>query len=54
MAEPGPFSPRAFFICLSPQPLWDSRLTDFGRLVSGDNVLDRITADTRILRVTAP
>jgi HEAT repeat protein/cyclophilin family peptidyl-prolyl cis-trans isomerase len=53
MAEPGPYTPRAFFICLSPQPLWDSRLTNFGRLVSGDNVLDRITADTRILRVTA-
>jgi HEAT repeat protein/cyclophilin family peptidyl-prolyl cis-trans isomerase len=54
MAEPGPYSPHAFFICLSPQPLWDSRLTNFGRLVSGDNVLDRITADTRILRLTAP
>ena len=54
MAEPGPFSARSFYICLSPRPLWDSRLTNFGRLVSGDNVLDRITADTRILRLTAP
>ncbi len=54
MAEARPFSPRAFFICLSPRLLWDSRLTNFGRLVSGDNVLDNITPDTRILRVTAP
>jgi cyclophilin family peptidyl-prolyl cis-trans isomerase len=40
----------SFFICLSPQPLWNSRYTNFGRLVSGDQVLDSITPETRILR----
>jgi len=42
----------SFFICLSPQPLWNSRYTNFGRLVSGDQVLDNITPETRILRAT--
>ncbi len=49
-----PSSTDSFSICLSPQLLWDSRLTNFGRLVSGDNVLDRITPETKVLRVTAP
>jgi cyclophilin family peptidyl-prolyl cis-trans isomerase len=42
----------SFFICLSPQPLWNSRYTNFGRLVSGDQVLDSITPETRIVRAT--
>jgi peptidyl-prolyl cis-trans isomerase B (cyclophilin B) len=41
-----------FFICLSPQPLADGRYTNFGRLVSGDDLLDRITVETRIVRMT--
>ncbi len=40
-----------FFICLSPQLLFDGRYTNFGRLLSGDDVIDRITTETRILRV---
>ena len=40
-----------FFICLSPQLLFDGRYTNFGRLSSGDDVIDRITTETRILRV---
>ena len=40
-----------FFICLSPQLLFDGRYTNFGRLISGDDVIDRITTETRILRV---
>ncbi len=43
-----------FFICLSPQPLWEGRYTNFGRLVSGDDLLDRITTETRILRIVVP
>jgi cyclophilin family peptidyl-prolyl cis-trans isomerase/HEAT repeat protein len=41
-----------FFICLSPQPLADGRYTNFGRLLSGDDRLDEITVETRILRMT--
>ena len=40
-----------FFISLSPQLLFDGRYTNFGRLISGDDVIDRITTETRILRV---
>ncbi len=43
-----------FFICLSPRPLWEGRYTNFGRLVSGDDLLDRITTETRILRIIVP
>ncbi len=43
-----------FFISLSPQLLFDGRYTNFGRLVSGDDVIDRITTETRILRVVVP
>ena len=43
-----------FFICLAPQPLWEGRYTNFGRLVSGDDLLDRITSETRILRIVVP
>ena len=43
-----------FIICLAPQPLWEGRYTNFGRLVSGDALLDRITVETRILRVVVP
>ena len=43
-----------FFICLSPQLLFDGRYTNFGRLISGDDVIDRITSETRILRVVIP
>jgi cyclophilin family peptidyl-prolyl cis-trans isomerase len=41
-----------FFICLSPQPLADGRYTNFGRLISGDDLLDRMTVETRIVRMT--
>ena len=43
-----------FIICLAPQPLWEGRYTNFGRLVSGDALLDRITSETRILQVVVP
>jgi HEAT repeat protein/cyclophilin family peptidyl-prolyl cis-trans isomerase len=43
-----------FFICLAPQPLWEGQYTNFGRLTSGDDLLDRITPETRILRIVVP
>ena len=55
MAEDGKDSATGrFFICLAPKPLWEGRYTNFGRLVSGDALLDRITAKTRILKVAVP
>ncbi|MEX2303840.1 MAG: HEAT repeat domain-containing protein [Bryobacterales bacterium] len=41
-----------FFVCLTPLPLAGGRHTNFGRLVSGDDLLDAITVETRILKAT--
>jgi HEAT repeat protein/cyclophilin family peptidyl-prolyl cis-trans isomerase len=41
-----------FFVCLTPQPLANGRYTNFGRLVLGDDLLDAITVETRILKAT--
>ncbi len=41
-------SPGEFFFCLTALPLADSRYVNFGRLVSGDKLLDRMTVDTVI------
>ena len=55
MAEPEKDSAGGqFFICLVPQPLWEGRYTNFGRLTSGDDLLDHITPETRILRIVVP
>lgn len=40
-----------FFITLSPQPHLDGGYTVFGRVVAGDEVLDRIVQGDRIVRV---
>ena len=40
------------FVCLTPQPLAGGRYTNFGRFVSGDDLLDAITVETRILKAT--
>ncbi len=40
-----------FFVCLTPQLGADGRYTNFGRLLSGDDLLDRFTTETRILRM---
>jgi cyclophilin family peptidyl-prolyl cis-trans isomerase/HEAT repeat protein len=40
-----------FFIALSPQPHLDGGYTVFGRVVQGEEVLDRIQADDRIEQV---
>lgn len=41
-----------WFVTLSPQPHLDGSYTVFGRVVSGDDVLDRIEQDDRILKVS--
>lgn len=41
-------SPGEFFFCLTALPLADSRYVNFGRLASGDKLLDRIAAGTVI------
>ena len=40
-----------FFITLSPQPHLDGGYTAFGEVVAGDDVLDRIEADDRIVTI---
>ncbi len=40
--------PGEFFLCLTALPLADSRYVNFGRLVSGDKLLDQITDETVI------
>ena len=40
-----------FFIALTTLPFADGRYTNFGRLLSGDDLLDKITDDVRILRI---
>ena len=40
-----------FFIALTPLPFADGRFTNFGRLLSGDDLLDKIAQSTRILAV---
>ena len=44
-------SPGEFFFCLTALPLADSRYVNFGRLASGDKLLDRIAAGTVIRSV---
>jgi len=40
-----------FFITHSPQPHLDGRYTVFGRVISGQDVVDRIQSDDRIVRI---
>lgn len=49
----GEASGGGFFLCLTGLPLADGRYVNFGRLVSGDRLLDEITAGTvvRSIRV---
>jgi cyclophilin family peptidyl-prolyl cis-trans isomerase/HEAT repeat protein len=55
MVRSGPDSDSAeFFIATTPLLFADTRYTNFGRLVSGDNILDRITPGTRIIAIREP
>ncbi|MCB1021635.1 MAG: HEAT repeat domain-containing protein, partial [Acidobacteria bacterium] len=40
-----------FFIALTPLPGAEGRYTNFGRLLAGDDVLDRLRSGTRVLRI---
>jgi cyclophilin family peptidyl-prolyl cis-trans isomerase len=51
-AAKGDSAGNRFFVCLTPQPLAGGRYTNFGRLVSGDDLLDAITVERRILKAT--
>ncbi len=55
MVRAGPDADSAeFFIATTPLLFADGRYTNFGRLVSGDAILDRITPTTRIVSIRAP
>jgi cyclophilin family peptidyl-prolyl cis-trans isomerase len=55
MVGSGPDADSAeFFIATTPLLFADSRYTNFGRLISGDNILDRITPGTRIIAIREP
>ena len=47
----GAASGGGFFICLTALPLADGRYVNFGRLVSGDQRLDRVAQGTSILKI---
>ncbi len=55
MVRSGPDADSAeFFIATTPLLFADTRYTNFGRLVSGDNILDRITPGLRITAIREP
>ena len=54
VAEPKDSGGDRFFICLRQLPEFDGRYTNFGRLISGDSVIDEITRETQILQITSP
>ncbi len=55
MVRAGPDSDSAeFFIATTPLLFADTRYTNFGRLISGDAILDRITPGTRIITIREP
>ena len=55
MVRTGPDTDSSeFFIATTPLLFADGRYTNFGRLISGDDFLDRITSDTRILSIRTP
>lgn len=47
----GQASGGAFFLCLTALPLADGRYVNFGRLVSGDQLLDKLVAGTAVRAV---
>lgn len=51
MLRQGDASGGGFFLCLTALPLTDSRYVNFGRLVSGDSLLDSIAPGATVLGV---
>ena len=54
VAEPKDSGGKRVLICLRKLPEFDGRYTNFGRLISGDNLIDRITRETQILQISSP
>ena len=54
VADPKDSGGDHFFICLRELPEFDGRYTNFGRLISGDSLIDEITEETRILQIRSP
>jgi HEAT repeat protein len=55
MVRAGPDADSAeFFIATTSLLFADGRYTNFGRLISGDDILDRVTPETRILSIRTP
>ena len=55
MVRAGPDTDSAeFFIAATPLLFADTRYTNFGRLISGDAILDRITPGARIITIREP
>lgn len=55
MVRSGPDTDSAeFFIATTPLLFADTRYTNFGRLISGDAILDRIAPGTRIIAIREP
>ena len=54
VADPKDSGGDRFFICLRELPEFDGRYTNFGRLISGDSLIDEIMGETRILQITSP
>ena len=54
VADPKDSGGDRFFICLRELPEFDGRYTNFGRLISGDNLIDEITEETQILQISSP
>ncbi len=51
-ADPKDTGGYRFFIALADIPEFDGRYTNFGRLISGDNLISNITRETKILKIT--
>ena len=51
-ADPRDTGGYRFFIALTDLPEFDGRYTNLGRLVSGDSLINQITRETKILKIT--
>jgi len=50
----GRFDAAEFFIALTPLPFLDGKATNVGRLLSGDDILDKLGTKVRVLAVRRP